>query len=151
MQCKFGKEKKLFTDDRFRVKYGTIDAVKLNAVYLNVESWVQPKDDQNYDSYIRLMRKDIILKIKDNIDKTSFNENFIVDLDLRASGMSTTKKSFMFIELTVYPKEKIKFNSDLMFKKMKELSNLFFGFHYLYILLWQQAIINYFILQKASN
>jgi hypothetical protein len=124
MQCKFGKEKKLFIDDKFRVKYGTIDAIKLNAVYLNIESWVQPRDIENYDSYIRLMRRDIMLKIRDNIDKITFNENFIVDLDLRASGMSTDKKSFMFIELTVYPKEKIKFNSDLMFKKMQELSNL---------------------------
>jgi hypothetical protein len=124
MQCKFGKEKKLFTDERFRVKYGTIDAVKLNAVYVNVESWVQPKDIKNYESYIRLMRKQIIVNIKDKIDKVYFKQNFIVDLDLRASGMSDDKKSFMFIELTVYPEEKIKFNSPLMFKKMRELSNL---------------------------
>ena len=124
MQCKYGKEKKLFTDERFRVKYGTIDAVKLNAVYINVESWVQPKDIENYDSYIRLMRKQIIVNIKDKIDKTYFKQNFIVDLDLRASGMSDDKKSFMFIELTVYPEQKMKFNSPLMFKKMRELSNL---------------------------
>lgn len=124
MQCKFGKEKKLFTNESFRVKYGTIDAVKLNAIYVNVESWVQPKDTENYESYIRSMRKKIIIKIKDNIDRTYFNDNFIVDLDLRASGMSIDKKSFMFIELTVYPQEKLKFNSPLMFKKMRELSNL---------------------------
>ena len=78
MQCKFGKEKKLFTDERFRVKYGTIDAVKLNAVYLNVESWVQPRDIENYDSYIRMMRKQIIMNVKQNIDKISFNENLTV-------------------------------------------------------------------------
>jgi len=142
MQCKFGKEKKLFTDERFRVKYGTIDAVKLNAVYVNVESWVQPKDIENYDSYIRMMRKQIIMNIKQNIDKISFNENFIVDLDLRASGMSSDKKSFMFIELTVYPKEKIKFNSTLMFKKMRELSNLI-------IESLEQNKLNYF--SKKSN
>jgi hypothetical protein len=142
MQCKFGKEKKLFTDERFRVKYGTIDAVKLNAVYVNVESWVQPKDIENYESYIRFMRKQIIIKIKENIDKVSFNENFIVDLDLRASGMSSDKKSFMFIELTVYPKEKIKFNSTLMFKKMRELSNLI-------IESLEQNKLNYF--SKKSN
>jgi hypothetical protein len=142
MQCKFGKEKKLFTDERFRVKYGTIDAVKLNAVYLNVESWVQPRDIENYDSYIRMMRKQIIMNVKQNIDKISFNENFIVDLDLRASGMSSDKKSFMFIELTVYPKEKIKFNSTLMFKKMRELSNLI-------IESLEQNKLNYF--SKKSN
>ena len=142
MHCKFGKEKKLFTDERFRVKYGTIDAVKLNAVYINVESWVQPKDIENYDSYIRLMRKQIMVRIKENIDKISFNENFIVDLDLRASGMSEDKKSFMFIELTVYPKEKLKFNSTLMFKKMRELSNLI-------IESLEQNKLNYF--SKKSN
>ena len=124
MQTKFGKEKKLFTDEKFRVKYGTIDALKLNAIYLNVESWVIPYDIDNYDSYIRLMRKKIIFKLKDNLDKTMFNDYFIVDLDLRASGMSVDKKSFMFIEVTVYPKDKMKFNSILVFKKMKELSNL---------------------------
>lgn len=124
MQCKFGKEKKLFTDEKFRVKYGTIDAVKLNAIYINVESWVQPNDIENYESFIRLMRKQIIVNIKDKIDKAFFKENFIVDLDLRASGMSVDKKSFMFIELTVYPEQKIKFSSPLMFKKMRELSNL---------------------------
>jgi hypothetical protein len=70
------------------------------------------------------MRKQIIVNIKDKIDKVYFKQNFIVDLDLRASGMSDDKKSFMFIELTVYPEEKIKFNSPLMFKKMRELSNL---------------------------
>lgn len=124
MQTKFGKEKKLFVDDKFRVKYGTIDAVKLNAVYLNVESWVIPKEVENYESFIRLIRKKIIINIKDKLDRTSFNDHFIVDLDLRASGMSLNKKSFMFIEVTVYPKEKIKFNSVLMFKNMRELSNL---------------------------
>ena len=142
MQCKFGKEKKLFTDERFRVKYGTIDAVKLNAVYINIESWVQPKDIENYESYIRLMRKQIIVRVKENIDKIAFNENFIVDLDLRASGMSEDKKSFMFIELTVYPKEKLKFNSTLMFKKMRELSNLI-------IESLEQNKLNYF--SKKSN
>ena len=142
MHCKFGKEKKLFTDERFRVKYGTIDAVKLIAVYINVESWVQPKDIENYDSYIRLMRKQIMVRVKENIDKIAFNENFIVDLDLRASGMSEDKKSFMFIELTVYPKEKLKFNSTLMFKKMRELSNLI-------IESLEQNKLNYF--SKKSN
>mgnify|MGYP003348724190 FL=1 len=65
---------------------------------------MQPREIENFDSYIRIMRREIIVRIKDNIDTTTFNENFIVDLDLRASGMSLDKKSFMFIELTVYPK-----------------------------------------------
>jgi hypothetical protein len=114
MFTKFGKEKALFKNDSFRVKYGTIDASKLNALYINVESWVQPNEIINFDNKIRTIRKDIISKLKENLDKTFFYENFIVDLDLRSSGLSLNKKSFMFIEVTVYPKKFIKFNSEAL-------------------------------------
>jgi hypothetical protein len=114
MFTKFGKEKALFKNDSFRVKYGTIDASKLNALYINVESWVQPNEIINFDNKIRTIRKDIISKLKENLDKTFFHENFIVDLDLRSSGLSLYKKSFMFIEVTVYPKKFIKFNSEAL-------------------------------------
>jgi hypothetical protein len=114
MFTKFGKEKALFKNDSFRVKYGTIDASKLNALYINVESWVQPNEIINFDNKIRIIRKDIISKLKENLDRTFFHENFIVDLDLRSSGLSLNKKSFMFIEVTVYPKKFIKFNSEAL-------------------------------------
>ena len=117
MQCKFGKEKKLFTDERFRVKYGTIDAVKLNAIYLNIESWVQPREIENFDSYIRIMRREIIVRIKDNIDTTTFNENFIVDLDLRSSGIHVGKKSFLNLECYFYIKDTL---TDFKSKELKE-------------------------------
>jgi hypothetical protein len=122
MFSKFGKEKKLFKTDSFRVKYGTIDALKLNAVYIDIESWVQPKELINFDSNIRITRRNIINALKGSIDKEFFDEHFIVDLDLRSSGMSLTKKSFMFIEVTVYPKNVHKFNSELLMRKIKELS-----------------------------
>lgn len=122
MFSKFGKEKKLFKNESFRVKYGTIDALKLNAIYINVESWVEPKELINFDSNIRLTRKNIISKLNQIIDKEIFLENFIVDLDLRSSGMSLNKKSFMSIEVTVYPKKVMKFNSDLVKNQVKNLA-----------------------------
>jgi hypothetical protein len=122
MFTKFGKEKALFKNDSFRVKYGTIDASKLNALYINVESWVQPNEIINFDNKIRTIRKDIISKLKENLDKTFFHENFIVDLDLRSSGLSLNKKSFMFIEVTVYPKKFIKFNSEALTNQVTTLA-----------------------------
>ena len=122
MFTKFGKEKALFKNDSFRVKYGTIDASKLNALYINVESWVQPNEIINFDNKIRTIRKDIISKLKENLDKTFFHENFIVDLDLRSSGLSLNKKSFMFIEVTVYPKKFIKFNSEVLTNQVTSLA-----------------------------
>jgi hypothetical protein len=122
MFTKFGKEKTLFKNDSFRVKYGTIDASKLNALYIDVESWVQPNEIINFDNKIRIIRKDIISKLKENLDKTFFHENFIVDLDLRSSGLSLNKKSFMFIEVTVYPKKFIKFNSEVLTNQVTSLA-----------------------------
>lgn len=123
MQTKFGKEKKLFKTDSFRVKYGTIDATKLNAIYVDIESWVEPQEIINFDSNIRTTRKNILLKLKDTLDYDLFSDNFIVDLDLRSSGMSLHKKSFMFIEITVFPKKYLKFNSEILIKKTKEIAS----------------------------
>lgn len=122
MFSKFGKEKKLFKNESFRVKYGTIDAVKLNAIYIDIESWIQPRELINFDSNIRLTRRDIITKLKGTLDQEFFSENFIVDLDLRSSGMTLNKKSFMFIEVTVYPKKHTKFNSDAVKARVREIA-----------------------------
>ena len=122
MLTKFGKEKKLFKTDSFRVKYGTIDANQLNAIYIDIESWIQPQELINFDSNVRITRKNILLKLKETLDYDFFSENFIVDLDLRSSGMSLNKKSFMFIEVTIYPEKYLKFNSDILIKKTKEIA-----------------------------
>lgn len=122
MQIKFGKEKKLFKTDSFRVKYGTVDATKLNAIYIDIESWIEPQEIINFDSNIRITRKNIILKLKETLDYDLFSDNFIVDLDLRSSGMCLHKKSFMFIEITVYPKKYLKFNSEILIKKTKDIA-----------------------------
>jgi hypothetical protein len=122
MLTKFGKEKKLFKTESFRVKYGTIDATKLNAVYIDIESWIQPQELINFDSNVRITRKNILLKLKETLDYDLFSENFIVDLDLRSSGMNLNKKSFMFIEVTIFPKKHLKFNSETLIKKTKEIA-----------------------------
>ncbi len=122
MFSKFGKEKKLFKNESFRVKYGTIDALKLNAIYINIESWVQPKELSDFNSLIRFIRKQIMLKLNQVIDRENFLDNLIVDLDLRSSGMSLNKKSFLSVEVTLYPKKNVKFNSDAIKTQVKNVA-----------------------------
>jgi hypothetical protein len=124
MFCKFGKEKKVLKNKEFRIKYGTVDALKLNSIYLVIESWVIPTEELNYESYIRLMRRQIILKLNQHLDQKMFNKHFIVDLDLRSSGMSTDRKSFMLLEITLYPKIKPKFNSEILLNNVDVVSNI---------------------------
>jgi hypothetical protein len=117
MLTKFGKEKNLFKTESFRVKYGTIDATKLNAVYIDIESWIQPQELINFDSNIRITRKNILLKLKETLDYDLFSENFIVDLDLRSSGLNLGKKSFMNIEVNFFIIEE---NLDFKSKQIKD-------------------------------
>lgn len=124
MFCKFGKEKKVLKDNEFRIKYGTVDALKLNSIYLVIESWVTPTEELNYESYIRLMRRQVILTLNRHLDQNIFNKHFIVDLDLRSSGMSTDRKSFMLLEITLYPKIKQKFNSQILLNNVNVVSNI---------------------------
>jgi hypothetical protein len=41
--------------------------------------------------------------------------------------MNLTKKSFMFIEITVYPKKFMKFNSETLINKVKEIALITIG------------------------
>ena len=68
MFCKFGKEKRVLKNNEFRIKYGTVDALKLNSIYIVIESWVQPTEILNYETYIRLMRRQIILTLSKQLD-----------------------------------------------------------------------------------
>lgn len=122
MFSKFGKEKNLFKTNSFRVKYGTVDARTVDAIYIEVASWVEPIELINFESQVRLMRNKIILDIKKNLDKAFFYDRFIVDLDLRSSGMMLNKKSFMLLEITVYPKAQHKFNADYLKSNIKQIA-----------------------------
>lgn len=124
MFCKFGKEKKVLKNSEFRIKYGTVDALKLNSIYLTIESWVTPTEELNYESYIGLMRRQIILILNRQLDQSTFNKHFIVDLDLRSSGMNPDRKSFMLLEITLYPKIKTKFNSQQLLNSVSIVSNI---------------------------
>lgn len=124
MFTKFGKEKTLFKNSSFRVKYGTIDARTLKAIYIDIESWVEPQSICNFDSQIRLNRTKLISNIKKKLDTSFFNENFIVDLDLRSSGMMLNKKSFMLLEITLYPKSVVKFNSEILKEKIHAITGV---------------------------
>ena len=70
------------------------------------------------------MRRQIILKLNQHLDQKMFNKHFIVDLDLRSSGMSTDRKSFMLLEITLYPKIKPKFNSEILLNNVDVVSNI---------------------------
>jgi len=99
---KTGKYISLGEYKNLKIGYGTVDFKNLKTIYLKLNSWVQPENDEDdFDYLISKTRrgiKDIIYNLK--------NENFkkicIVDLDIKTKGIKMDKKSFMNLEVTLY-------------------------------------------------
>jgi hypothetical protein len=107
---------------KIKCSYGTVDSKNFKSIYLNIQSWVEPKSIEN--SWIRLVsyfNKQIKNTIGDYIDEEFFYNNFIVDLDLRTSGIALKKRSFMNLEITFFIKKPTDFKSVEIKNSLKKI------------------------------
>ena len=119
---KQGREVKTQVSDLFRTSYGTVDITRLKSVFLNLSSWVEPhKDLEKWDNTINSFKTKIKKSIQSNLKETPFKCQSIVDLDLRASGIRTGKRSFMRCEVTMFTEHKQK--PEIKSKKLSEPLN----------------------------
>ena len=102
-----------------KVIYGTVDSISLKSIYLNIQTWVEPiVEIENWNRVVLNLSRSIKHTIFNNLDKNYFEQNFIVDLDLRSSGLVLEKKSFLNLEITFFNKPSI---DDFKSFKLKEL------------------------------
>lgn len=116
---KTGKQMKLELFKNYKITSGTIDNKNPKAMYITISAWGKPTSDVeiNYSDVIRKMNKQIKTKLFDNLDNTLFDSNrTIVDLDMRNSGISFDKKSYMNCEITLFKLNNFKIQD----KKIKE-------------------------------
>ena len=120
---KKGKTAKIIGFESIKVIYGTVDSKNLKSVYLNIQTWANPiQTSENWDRVVANLSRNIKLNISDILDTTLFNPNFIVDLDLRTSGIQTGKKSFTNLEVTFFLNKEIDFKSTELKDKLKKLT-----------------------------
>lgn len=121
---KKGKSVKLTGFKSFKVSYGTVDYKNLKSIYLNIQSWVEPKDFfENAERIINYLIKKIKLSISEIIPSDLFESKFICDMDLRSSGVMKGKKSFMNLECFLYTKSNFDFKSNYIKSEMKKIAN----------------------------
>ena len=119
---KKGKTCKINGFRTFKSQYGTIDSQILKSIYLNIQTWVEPKEDiENWNRVVLNMTRSVKHSVYDNLNKELFDDKFIVDLDLRTSGLQLKKKSFMNLEINLYLKEHMDFKSPKLKKYVKIL------------------------------
>jgi hypothetical protein len=103
---KKGKTSKIHGFKNSKVTYGTIDSFDLKSIYLNLQTWVEPiKELDNWNRIVLNLSRKIKHTIFNNINSDLFEKNFIVDLDLRSSGIVLNKKSFLNLEINFYLNE----------------------------------------------
>jgi len=114
---KKGKTAKITGYNNSKIIYGTVVSVNLKSLYLNIQTWVNPIED--YDNWNRIvlnMGRSIKHSVLESMDKLLFDKTFIVDLDLRPSGITMGKKSFMNLEINFFMKEE---NIDFKSRRLK--------------------------------
>jgi len=109
---KKGKSVKLNLYNPIKSVYGTVDSKNLKSVYINIQSWVTPKEDyDNWNRIVSNLGREIKHSVYDSIDTKLFQDKSIVDLDLRTSGISHGKKSFFNLEINLYTNSELDFKS----------------------------------------
>jgi hypothetical protein len=122
---KKGKTSKLNIFEDAKCYYGTVDAKNLKSVYIVLQTWIEPTDeDKNWNRLIGEIKRQIQHTLLEVIDITIFERKQIVDLDLRTSGIQKNKKSFFNLELTLFIHNQfIDFKSLMLKNKIKNILN----------------------------
>jgi hypothetical protein len=122
---KLGKEIKLDLLDNYKTKIGTVNNKESKSLYINLCAWGQLSEldeNLNYDYFLSNIRKKIKQKLNNSLNKELFHNNkYIVDLDMRTSGLSVDKRSFMSCEITLYQKKYLPLNKPKILDNTKKI------------------------------
>ena len=119
---KKGKTIKINQYESLKTSYGTVDSKNLKSLYINLQTWVLPKDE--YENWVRIvgnLSREIKHSVYESLNGELFHENFIVDLDLRTSGIQVGKKSFMNLEINLFTKNELDFKSTIVKDSVKKI------------------------------
>jgi hypothetical protein len=130
---KKGKTSLLHGFKTAKIVYGTVDSIKLKSLYLNIQTWVEPiYESDNWTRTVLNLSRSVKHSIYESINKTIFNDKFIVDLDLRSSGLNLNKKSFMNLEINFYlTQEDVDFKGNEIKESLQHITKQIFKDNFL--------------------
>jgi len=102
---KVGKYIPLGEYNNVKIGYGTVDFKNLKTIYIKLNSWVEPSDDEvDFKNLINISRRRIKNRIY-ALNNNKFKPQSIVDLDIKTNGIKLNKRSFMNLEITLFVNE----------------------------------------------
>jgi hypothetical protein len=119
---KKGKTSKINSFESLKVNYGTVDSKNLKSIYINVQSWVNPKIiTENWNRIVCNLKREIMHSVYNNLDTKLYEKKSIIDLDLRTSGIVYGKKSFLNLEINLFTVGEIDFKSFEVKESIKKI------------------------------
>ena len=131
-----------------KIVYGTVDSINLKSLYLNIQTWVEPiYECDNWTRTVLNLSRSIKHSIYESINKQIFDEKFIVDLDLRSSGLNLNKKSFMNLEINFYIiQEDLDFKCEEIKQSLQQITEQIFNDNFL-----NNENFNFYLTKKSKN
>lgn len=126
---KKGKTSQIDGFENAKIIYGTVDSVNLKSIYLNIQTWVEPiLELEDWNRVVLNLSRDVKHSIYETMNNDLFDNTFIVDLDLRSSGLSQSKKSFMNLEINFYlNQENLEFKDDKIKNSLQKITSEIFN------------------------
>jgi len=120
---KKNKEFKINTNS-YRIKYGGIKYNDNKSIFIKINGWGETLiEEENFKPILNKIKKDIHLKIKNKKVNNFLNDFFIVDFDMRESGIKKGKKSFMNCTINLYQKHNKPLHDNDIQKEIKSVIN----------------------------
>jgi len=113
--------------ENYRVVSGTVDNKNPKALYINISAWGESivSEELNYGPILRSITKDIKIKLKSSLTPNLFYvDRCIVDFDMRESGISYGKKSFMNCEITIFQKNLFRLQEKTIQKELNLIGKI---------------------------
>jgi hypothetical protein len=104
--------------------FGSVNTTELKSIYLVLQTWVTPKvEKENWNVTVGSITRTIKHKILEISNKNLFKDHFIVDMDLRTSGIRLKKSSFLNLEITFFTKQDVDFKSNEISEELIKIIN----------------------------
>lgn len=125
MKYNRGTELEKDISDNLNVVFGTIDKNTPKTVYVRISGWGNPidyDDEIDYSSIIGKYDKRIKTYLYKNVDSEILKTITMVDMDMRESGISKNKSSFMSCEITLFQKNLHLITDDVLNDELVKLT-----------------------------
>lgn len=105
---RLGKKLNLRQYKGVNIALGSINIIDFKTIFIEFESYIQPNQDLTVIEYEKIFKKvnqniSNYIRFNDVLNKNFRKESIVVE-DIKFKAVNTTKKSYFFLELTLYVK-----------------------------------------------